>query len=214
MLTLRHRAHVVTLLTLLIGASAGSATSSTGEQLSVEFFGLRDTAERIVFVCDRSGSVTDSMMFAKLELKRSIAALKPEQRFTVIFMSGGPPVEMAPKGFVPASQENKAKAADFIDGIVPTGPTSPGPALERALELKPEVIYVLTDGALDKKILDQVAKLNRDKAVRIHAIQFLYDSGNNLMRDLAKDNGGRFFLVTDEYLQNLVPTSKPTTKKD
>lgn len=182
--------------------------------MTVEFFGLRDAAERIVFVCERSGSITDTMMYVKWELKRSLTALKPEQQFAVLFMSSGPPVEMAPKGLVPATSENKTKAADFIDSIVPTGQTSPGPALERALELKPEVIYVLTDGEVDKKTLDQVAKLNRDKAVRIHAIQFLYDAPLGLMRDLAKENGGRFFLVTDEYLENLIPTSKPTTKKD
>ncbi|MCX5672568.1 MAG: hypothetical protein NTU94_14725 [Planctomycetota bacterium] len=59
------------------------------------FFGAGvegEIAHRIVYVVDRSGSMTDSIDFVKYELKRSIGELGEDTEFHVIFYSSGPPV--------------------------------------------------------------------------------------------------------------------------
>lgn len=179
---------------------------------AVEFFGIRDAAERVVFISDRSGSMTDSVMYVKYELKRCVKALNAEQKFSVLFMSSGKAVELDAKGLVPAVEGNKAKVYEFIDSIVPTGQTDPDSSLKRAFELKPEVIYILSDGEFDKKILKLAADLNGDKAVRIHAIQFLYNPPHGFSRQLAEDNGGQYRYVSEDDLEAMFPSPKPSGK--
>ena len=59
------------------------------------FFGTPlGEARSVVFISDRSGSMTDSIDFVKYELKRCLSALCPQDKFDVLFMSSGPPVEM------------------------------------------------------------------------------------------------------------------------
>ena len=64
----------------------------TGSGRGSGFFGAGGEARKIVYVVDRSGSMTDSIDYVKFELKRSIGELGEEKEFHVIFYSSGPPV--------------------------------------------------------------------------------------------------------------------------
>ena len=87
--------------------------------------GVPETARKIVYVVDRSGSMTDSIDFVKYELKRSIGDLGEENEFHVIFYSSGPPVEMPTRRLVSSTDRNKQLAFEFIDGVIPQGETDP-----------------------------------------------------------------------------------------
>jgi len=158
---------------------------------------------KFVYIVDRSGSMTDSIDFVKYELKRSIGELSDEQEFHVIFYSSGPPVEMPTRRLVPANERNKQLAFEFIDGIVPQGETDPSKAIERAFACQPELIYLLTDGEFDRQIIDLCKRLNSGGKVTIHTIGFLYQSGADVLKQIANDNGGNFKLVTEQDLANL-----------
>jgi hypothetical protein len=172
---------------------------------SAEFFGVKSgPAGGIVFVVDRSGSMTDSIDFVKCELKRSLADLAEDQTFHVLFYSSGPPLEMPQKKLVPASAEWKQRAVAFIDDVIPQGETDPSKALERAFELQPDTIYLLTDGEFDKATVGLVKRLNAAGKVKVHTIGFLYRMGEQVLKQIADQNGGQYKFVTEKDLADLV----------
>jgi hypothetical protein len=170
------------------------------------FFGAggeSDESAKIVYVVDRSGSMTDSIDFVKYELKRSINELGEIKEFHVIFYSSGPPVEMPTRRLVNATERNKQLAFEFIDGVIAQGETDPSKALERAFDCKPELIYLLTDGEFDRAITDQVKRLNVGGKVTVHTIGFLYKTGETVLKQIADDNHGNYKFVSESDLANL-----------
>ena len=183
----------------LSGFGAGRGGGSGGS----DFFGVGGVAEKVVYVVDRSGSITDSIMYVKYELRRSIRALKPSQKFYVIFFSSGPAVPMPSGKLVPAVEANKQAAYEFIDSIVPVGQTDPSEALKMAFGAGPEVIYLLTDGEFEKKIVPLIDKLNTKKDVQVHTFCFLYTGGEAILQEIAKKNDGEYKYIGEDDLQNL-----------
>ena len=161
-------------------------------------------ARKIVYVVDRSGSMTDSIDYVKFELKRSIDELGEEKEFHVIFYSSGPPVEMPTRRLVNATDRDKQRAFEFIDKVIPQGETDPSKALERAFEVKPELIYLLTDGEFDRAIVDLVKRQNAGGKVTVHTIGFLYHMGEEVLKQIADENGGNYKFVSEKDLATLV----------
>jgi len=176
----------------------------TGSGLGSGFFGAGGEAGKIVYVVDRSGSMTDSIDYVKFELKRSIGELGEKKEFHVIFFSSGPPVEMPMRRLVNATDRNKQLAFEFIDGVIPQGETDPAKALERAFEVKPELIYLLTDGEFDKAIVGLVKKQNAGGQVTVHTIGFLYSMGEQVLKQIAEENGGNYKFVSEKDLATLI----------
>lgn len=160
-------------------------------------------ATRIVYVVDRSGSMTDSIDFVKMELKRSIGELTPEHAFHIIFYSSGPPMEMPTRRLVDATERNKRLAFEFIDTVITRDQTDPSEALRRAFEVRPEVIHFLTDGEFDRGIVGLVRQLNAGGRVRVHTIGFLYDGNRLVLEQIAAENGGRYTFVSERDLADL-----------
>jgi len=169
------------------------------------FFGAgrEEVARKIVYVVDRSGSMTDSIMYVKYELKRSIGELGEDAEFHVIFFSSGPPVEMPTRRLVPATERNKQLAFEFIDSIVAQGETDPSKALDRAFAVDPELIYLLTDGEFDKAIIGRVNRLNEGQKVTVHTIAFMYRAGEKVLKQIAKENNGDYKFVSEADLATL-----------
>ena len=166
----------------------------------------------VVFVIDRSGSMTDSIMYVKYELKRFLRYLTPREKFHVIFYSTGPAVEMPTGKMVPGVDRNKGLAYDFIDGIVPKGGTDPADALKAAFRLKPQVIHLLTDGEFEhaEQIVKLIDKLNapdprngHKRPVVVNTLCFLYTVGEPICMKIAQRNGGAYRYVSDEDVQSM-----------
>jgi phage FluMu protein Com len=185
------------------GGLAGFGTGRGGGGGGTDFFGIGGVARKIVYVVDRSGSMTDSIMYVKYELKRSIRMLKPNQSFYVVFYSSGPAVEMPSRKLVAATEANKMAAYEFIDGIVPVGQTDPSDALKRAFETQPELIYLLTDGEFDRKIVDLIDKLNAKKEVTVHTLCFIYTGGEPILQIIAQRNNGTYKYIGENDLESL-----------
>jgi len=162
---------------------------------------------KIVYVVDRSGSMTDSIDYVKLEMKRSIATLLDGAEFHVIFYSTGPAQEMPMRRLVPASEHNKELAFEFIDSIVADGQTDPSKALEKAFAVKPDMVYLLTDGEFDRQIIDLVKRLNVGGRVKVNTIGFLYTmpgtASEEILKTIASQNGGHYKFVSVEDLSAL-----------
>jgi len=186
---------------LVLGAGLLVAVAGCSHARRPAFFGVpTDQPRRLVYVLDRSGSMTCSLDFVKYELQLSIRELRDDQQFQVLFMSSGPPFEMRPRGLVPATDNYKATACQFIDAIIPQGEIDPGPAMQRALELKPDAVYMLTDGECDRSLVEFIRQKNPGRKVAIHCMLFLYRLGEDVLKEIAAENHGVYKFISEADL--------------
>ena len=165
-----------------------------------EFFGLGGSvrgARRIVYVVDRSGSMLDTFDHVRQELIRSVDALRRSQKFHVIFFNAGAPLENPPRRLVSAIRAQKKALGEFIATVFPEGSTRPEIALRRAMALDPDLIYFLTDGAFDSKLIQQLDRWNAARRVRIFTIAFFDRSGAELLERIAREHDGEFKFVSE-----------------
>lgn len=168
-----------------------------GRIVEQTFFGIPfQGTRRIVFIVDFSGSMSDRLYYAKEELKRAVGSLTSDQSFQVIFFDTEA-VEMPGTGVFPATDENKARARGFIDGMGAGGGTDPSHALRRAFALGADTVYLLTDGEFQPVIVSLVDGLNAGRKVRVNAICFFSRSGENVLRRIAERNSGTYKFVGD-----------------
>ena len=140
---------------------------------------------------------------------QSIRLLKPDQRFYVIFFDAEPDYmrlssadEDEPRS-VYATAENKQKLQRWAMTIKMDRGRAPYDALPFALELNPDVIFLLSDGEFPQRIEDLLGEINRidnlfgdDGPISIvHTIGYHSREGESRMRRIAKQNGGQYRYV-------------------
>jgi len=186
-----------------IGGIKDTGTSKRfvpGGGRNIKFIGVDGGAKAstVVFVVDCSGSMEGARWREVLaELRRSIEALNLRHKFSIIFFSDlGRERQMPPANtLVVASTENKEAAERFIASVSPSGGTEPSGAMERALMMKPDVIYLLTDGEFHPMVRDQIAGFNKDKRTAIFTLAFKSKAGEKLLRKIAMENRGKYKFV-------------------
>ncbi|RUL83784.1 vWA domain-containing protein [Tautonia sociabilis] len=158
------------------------------------FYGLRARGTFFVFVVDCSGSMADDLRLirAKQELRRSIGAMRFPQRHLVIFYNDRP-IPMA--GGVPRSAEQRDKQATFswLGSIDAEGGTDPRGALNLAVGLRPDAVFLLSDGEFPPGTVDGISKFNGGR-VPIHCIDLAGGGGAEQLRAIATTSGGRYLL--------------------
>lgn len=198
--------HDDTLDLIAIRRAAGSDeqlrnVGSVATAPKTRLFNAHGNAYSVVYVVDRSASMFETIEPLKRELKRSLAELKPMQKFHVIFFSAGRPIEGAARRLTWASDRHKRQAFEFIDGIVAEGKTDPQWAVKRALELDPDLVYLLTDGVFDEAIADQIIAWGQARKVKINTIAYVWERGGVLLRRIAERTGGVYRFVSEEQLE-------------
>ena len=156
------------------------------------FFGIRAEGQLFIYVVDCSGSMIDEDRLdrAKSELRRSVNALQSPQRFKVIFYNDRPvpmPGEL-PKA---ADYPSKAQLSRWLNMVQPEGPTDPRSSLSLALAMRPDAVFLLSDGAFPEGTSDAVARLN-PKKVPIHCIDLASGAAGDDLRKIAADSGGQY----------------------
>lgn len=172
----------------------GSALSSDGTGAGSGFFGVRAAGRKFVYVVDASGSMEGRRFRrARYELTNSIRKLRSHQQFYVIFYNYDAHT-MPMSELVPASKDNLEKVREWIRQFRPVGPTFPGNALHKALELEPDAIYFLSDGMFDADVIEATRRANASK-IAIHTICFEDRIGEPVLQVLAAQNGGKYRFV-------------------
>jgi hypothetical protein len=183
----------------------GPVGPSTGRVIRI--FDGKTMADNIVYVIDRSGSMTDTFETVKLEILRSIGELSHKQSYHIILFAEGQPLEDRTRQLKRATHGNKALADEFLYDIVAIGKTDPVPSLKRAFRVlsgsrgSKNLIVLLTDGAFDDsdEVRATMDKLNGDRTVRVNT--FLY--GNRppeaveAMKKIAQTHNGKYHFVQD-----------------
>jgi hypothetical protein len=129
----------------------------------VKFFGQSTSGQRFVFVIDNSGSMTKGRFETALyELHMAVEQMQPNQMFYVIFFSDTAYSLFHPEPvptFVPATSPNKYKLGLWLKTVETNLRTDALEAMQKALALRPDVIYLLGDGAFTDKTSDFMSKL-------------------------------------------------------
>jgi hypothetical protein len=146
-----------------------------GKQPEAIFMGVRALGSRICIIADCSGSMAynNRMNRLKVELKKTVERLTPEQEFFIIYFSDSATPMRTKKTWWRGGEDLK-RVFNWIDSQPPGGGTEPMPAFERAFRLKPrpDAIFFLTDGLIPLTTPQGVARLNGKNKVPIHTILF------------------------------------------
>ena len=86
------------------------------------------------------------------------------------------------------------RVTTWITNFTDSGGTNPKDSLIRALALRPDAVFFLTDGAFDAGIVDIVRQLNTRRA-SINTVGFGDHAGADLLKRIAEQNNGRYILI-------------------
>lgn len=177
-----------------------------GDGKGASFFGTGALGSKFVFVVDCSGSMGDEYrwVMARRELKEAILGLTDEQQFFVFlyndtsFAYTGKPAKL-----IPATMKNKGKIFKWLDKQFPIGDTRPWKAMRLSLRMKPDAIFLLSDGELKDDTVPRLRRENRKKTssgekigkIPIHTVSLGTGVGSLTMREIANENDGTFTLV-------------------
>lgn len=184
----------------LLGSLADEiATASEAGQRqlgnSANFYGIDANGADFVFVVDMSGSMTGTRFRrAKSELRRSIEALSPTQRYFIIFFSDDA-WPMPADGLIEASEKNLTATRRWLKNAACQGGTNPLPALVDALRLEPDAIFLLSDGKFDPDTAVQVELAEPSPRVPIHTIGFASREGEPMLKAISQISGGTYRYV-------------------
>jgi hypothetical protein len=183
------------------GKKNGKSLAGSGSS----FFGIESSGEKFVFVVDSSRSMEGKRwMQANKELMRSVTALGPTQKFYVICFDqvARPAFDLHPSevNFLASSNNSRRRLKQWIQNLTLGSNTRPAEALRMALALKPDAIYLLSDGELEDESYQMLATANHDPKtgqtiVPIHTISLFSTAGKELLELIASNNGGKFVHV-------------------
>ena len=221
--------------------SGGGSLGGTGTGAQINFFGIKDKSSSVVIMIDVSDSMfnrTGDAEYGKGLLKHGkeqnfqavrdeaiklIESLGPNVNFGIVRWSGGA-YSWKPE-MVPATDENKKAAVSHIQDEVDMKTARPSKgrpggtrhdyALEEAFLLKPETIYMLTDGNAtaaqpggglqpippeDLFKVTEAGQKTLTKRAKLHIIYYLNGKEKaderQMLMSLAARNSGQFRQVT------------------
>jgi len=165
---------------------------------------VKGRLNKVVFLCDSSGSMVTKFDALRVELRKAIDHLQPTQQFDVIFFFEDSYLALDNQ-LQNALPETKRKAYDLLDKTSPHSTSDPIPGLRAAFAAGPELIFMLTDGDFpnNDKVHEEVRKLSAGKKVVINTIAFM-DRGEeyeNLLKQIADETKGTFKFVSEQELK-------------
>jgi Mg-chelatase subunit ChlD len=190
------------------GARGARRAVKGGKSQLVEFVDKSRGKRRIIYCMDVSASMgaSNKLNLARNYLKDSLLALNSKKdEFNIIAFAKSVRV-FRPDTLIPVTKENLADALDFLDeytiqNIKMNTKTDLLAPLMRALEMKPSIIALVTDGlptagvTHPEKIIQSVREKNIGGSVRIFAIGMEMDTDQPeawLLRAIAEQNDGEF----------------------
>ncbi|MFT7619801.1 MAG: hypothetical protein ACI97A_003458 [Planctomycetota bacterium] len=172
-----------------------------GSRYAPQFYGLDIRSNRVIFICDTSGSMKGRKIAElKRELWRSMRGIDaPESAFNAIFFARN--TQAIWKRLAKVRKNTLDKAKKSIGRIQADGGTNVWAALERAfVDRDADTIVLLTDGQpsvgkiIDPEIiLQSVAQLNRYKRLQIHTV-YLSEDQISMRRNVVSSQTASYFM--------------------
>ncbi len=191
-------------------ADRGIGKAESGEgRAGAQFFGAKASGRKFVFVVDCSLSMLEDGRWpaAATELCAAIDRLNSDQLFYVILFDGGVHRmfnhDERESALFPATSENKLRFRQWLTTARLGPDTFPFLAVRNAWALRPDAIYLLSDGDFKDSSQAFLRKFNRpcdhfgnpQHCVAVHTIAFHKRTGEPVMRRIAAENAGRYLFV-------------------
>jgi len=180
-----------------VRALAGGHGKGGGGVGSGIFGGVRD-GKSFAYVVDASGSMSGNRMTRVLEeLRDSVNSLEETHRFFVVFFNKHTYAMMWPKiekRLITADRRNKDRVLGWAFTVQPQEETEPQRALRMALDLKPDIVFFLTDGDIPEETL-RIVKKYRSRGTSVHTICVGEDAVVPVMQKIAEVGQGAFLMV-------------------
>lgn len=166
--------------------------SSVPPWRQTSFFGVKSEGTFFVFVIDCSGSMDDHarLLLAKRELRRTLSRLDFPQRFLVIFYNDRA-WPMPGDLIASADTDSRNRAYRWLARIDAHGETDPRPAMNLALSLHPDAVYLLSDGDYPSGCVQAIARKNSRKTP-IHTIDLAPGAVGDDLKKIAAQSGGQY----------------------
>ena len=131
--------------------NASSVANRPSIESDASFAGSKMTnARSIVYVIDASGSMTTWLPLVLEALSQSLNRLDRTQRYAVFFFQGGKAIGVPPVNRLqrvsPRSIKETLGWTQQGSNLIPGGNSNPLAAMEAALSLEPDVIFLLSEG--------------------------------------------------------------------
>lgn len=176
-----------------------------GRGKGASFFGTYAEGNRFVYVLDSSRSMSgDRWTYACNKLVDSVRALSSHQEFFVLCFDAETTylfnVKPANAAFVQASKGVSVRVQRWLRGrSTDLGPsTMPAEALMVAMGMKPDAIFLLSDGELrDNSLLmlrevRRFGQLSNEAFPPIHSVHLFSPQGRATLELIASESGGTF----------------------
>lgn len=200
------------------GKQSGKESNKKGS-----FFGADAYGDEFVYVVDMSTSMGYRSEYGQTrfkvacrELLRSIKELKPNQKFCVVMFCYRTRVMFdLPARMLNATTKNKQRLAYWVNGLKLGGGTDPRYGTMIALNLKPDAIFLLSDGEFNGQnvnthgirgnvSIERLIQQNRKDAVPIHTIAFEDTLNRQRLRRIASATHGTHRFVGNVSDQELL----------
>lgn len=187
-------------------ASQHRPSRPTGPKATLHLFQSPPVeAHSFVFVIDRSASMGASGLgaigAAAKELAAQLSSLSPDQKVQVVAYNQSS-VYFTGRELIPATDENKARLVKYIAELGDFGQTEHERGLLAALRLKPDAIFLFTDGGDPHLRPGQVSFLAEQagKETSIHCLHFGTGTedavpADHFLRRLAAETGGSYAFI-------------------
>lgn len=176
---------------------------STGRGVEFSILGISTSKKDVMIVVDMSGSMRSHTGNVVSALQEILGQMQSDNRFTILGYRGGPSYSVYPPGgsLTRATPGEVRGALRFVEGLPRQfgGGTPTQNALVRALNVRPEVIILISDGAPDDgnpgNIVTNITRRNRGRS-EIHTVaigDYTDDPQLTLfLQELANNNRGDF----------------------
>ncbi len=187
-------------------SAAAMLTKPSDSDAKIQFCGVDGGGNHFVYLVDSSKSMGDAFNSARIELLKSINALRPDQRFYVIFFDSDPdfmrlsdPKKDEPRSAY-ATPQNKAALQRWAMSIRADRGRNPNDLLEFVLGLRADAIFLLSDGEFPQstELLLQEKNVQRNLfgsgglISRVHTIAYYSRAGESRMKRIAEQNQGQY----------------------
>jgi hypothetical protein len=191
------------------GQGNETADASSGEGNAVNFFGASARGKSFVYVIDCSGSMTGRRWeTTKRELFKSLDSLGPDKEFLILLYNSETRAMFNTRAkdtfLVEGTPANISKAKRWVSAQFPTGSTFPQFAMECALFLRPDAVFLLSDGEFQDNTVFFLESANvryvDDQGVErnpipIHTLAMDFSFGMYALKRIADNNGGKYHMV-------------------
>jgi hypothetical protein len=189
---------------------AATALAQNLGDTSTQVFGVTGKGSSFVYVFDRSLSMEGApLAAAKRELLASLSHLQRVHQFQIIFYNEKPKMMPVPQMLF-ADENGVQQAQSFVNTITAAGGTDHVQALQLAMRLRPDVIFLLTDADEPPLTAKQLADVRQNNTAIINVIEFKSPpvgkspaapaAKRGSLRQLAAENRGEYKAIDTTVL--------------